>query len=238
MKIHDPVQNLYTKRATLYEQLFIHFLGWGRELETFFQQSNYIRPNMKMLDAGCGTGIITRVLYRLAREKGYEGINFHAFDLTQNMLDIFQQWIAENGANSIEIKQADVLAIESLPPHWKDYDLIVSSTMLEYIPKDKVLHALSNLKQLVKRDGILLVFVTKRNIMTRLLAGGWWKTNIYEESEIQRFFENAGFAEITFTPGATMSGTIGSSVLTNFWLEEKEAIFAFASIAPIERLWA
>jgi 2-polyprenyl-3-methyl-5-hydroxy-6-metoxy-1,4-benzoquinol methylase len=198
MKANHPVQNLYTKRASLYEQLFIHFLGWGRELETFFQRSNYIRPDMKMLDAGCGTGIITRVIYQLAREKSYEGINFHAFDLTRNMLGIFQQWITENGANSIEIEQADVLEIESLPPHWKDYDLIVSSTMLEYIPKDKVLRALTNLKQLVKSDGILLVFVTKRNIITRLLAGGWWKTNIYEVSEIQTFFRDAGFTEITF----------------------------------------
>ena len=198
MKAHNQVQNLYTKRASLYERLFIRFLGWGKELGTFFQGSNYTHPNIKVFDAGCGTGIITRIQYQLAHEKGYAGIQFYAFDLTQSMLDIFQQWIAEVGAANLEIKQADVLEIATLPAHWKDFDLIVSSTMLEYIPKDKVHIALGNLKQLLKDDGKLLVFLTKRNLITRLLAGVWWKTNTFEEAEIQVFFHNAGFNQIAF----------------------------------------
>jgi ubiquinone/menaquinone biosynthesis C-methylase UbiE len=198
MKPENWVQRFYAKRASVYERLFVDFLGWGRELEFFFRRSDYIQPNFKVLDAGCGTGVVTRILYRLAREQGFEGITFHAFDLTQNMLDIFQQWIVAHGANNIELKQADVLETKLFPSNWKDYDFIVSSTMLEYLPKDKIKDALVNLNQLLRKGGTFLVFLTKRNILTRWFAEKWWKTNLYDQSEVQTLFLKAGFDEIAY----------------------------------------
>lgn len=198
MKTQNKVQKLYEERASLYQRLFVDFLGWGRELEAFFQRSEYLHPNSIILDAGCGTGIITRVLFQLARENGYAGITFHAFDLTQNMLKIFQEWIAGQEAHNIELQQADVLKIEVLPSHWKEYDLIVSSTMLEYLPKPKLRAAVSNLEKLLAKNGTLLIFMTRRNLITRLLAGAWWKANLYNESQIKALFHDVGFDEIEF----------------------------------------
>jgi 2-polyprenyl-3-methyl-5-hydroxy-6-metoxy-1,4-benzoquinol methylase len=198
MMTKNPIQKLYADRASSYQRLFVDFLGWGRELETFFRSADYLHPHSKILDAGCGTGIITRILYKLARDKGHGELKFHAFDLTQNMLEIFQQWIAEQAAENIEVQQADVLEIDSLPSHWKGYDLIITSTMLEYLPKDKVRSALYNLKELLGSKGTLLVIMTKRNFITRWLAEKSWKTNLYKESEIQTFFEDAGFDKIEF----------------------------------------
>ncbi len=198
MKTNHPIQKLYTNRGALYQRLFVDFLGWGRELEAFLGRSGYLHPNSKILDAGCGTGIITRILYQLAQEKGYAGIQFHAFDLTQNMLEIFQQWITEQGASHIELVQADVLETKVLPSHWKEYDLIVSSTMLEYLPKNQVKDALTSLKQLLGNGGILLILITRRNLITRWLAGKWWKTNTYEEGEIQTLLQDVGFEKIKF----------------------------------------
>lgn len=198
MGTNDSIRKLYTDRAALYQRLFVDFLGWGRELETFFRRANYLRPNLKILDAGCGTGIITRVLYQLAQEKGYAGIQFHAFDLTQTMLEIFRQWITVQGANHIELVQADVLEPVGFPSHWKEYDLIVSSTMLEYLPQNQVKDALTNLKQLLGNSGIILIFMTRRNRLTRWLAGKWWKTNTYAERDIQARLQDVGFDEIKF----------------------------------------
>jgi len=198
MSSENWVQKFYAKRASLYERLFVDFLGWGRELETFFRRSGYIQPDFKILDAGCGTGIVTRILYRLAQERGFEGVRFHAFDLTQNMLDIFQQWIATHGADNIELKQADVLEAHAFPSSWREYDLIVSSTMLEYLPEDKIMDALINLERLLSNNGIFLAFLTKRNTLTQWLAEKWWRTNLFEESETQLRFYKAGFANIKF----------------------------------------
>lgn len=191
-----PVQKLYTERASLYDRLFVDFLGWGKELHRFFRVSDYLRPGDKILDAGCGTGVITRALYQLALEQGYQGMQFHAFDLTQNMLDVFQEWIAAQEAADIELRQADVLELEALPSHWDQYDMVVSSTMLEYLPADKVEQALKNLQQLLKSGGTLLLFVTRRNLITRLLAEKWWKTTVYEESEIRSRLGRLGFTGI------------------------------------------
>ena len=198
MKNNDKVEELYTEKASLSDRFFIGFLGWGKELESFFRKTNYLRQNMKVLDAGCGTGIITKTLYLLAKEKSYEYIEFHAFDLTANMLEIFKQWVKKQDANTIELAQADVLKIEALPQHWKEHDLIVTSTMLEYLPKPEVKNALINLKHLLKNDGSLLVFITSRNFITRWLAGKWWKANLYTKSEAQKMFQDASFGEVTF----------------------------------------
>jgi cyclopropane fatty-acyl-phospholipid synthase-like methyltransferase len=198
MNTHDPVRKLYTDRGALYQRLFVDFLGWDRELETFFRKAPYLRPGLKMLDAGCGTGVITQVLYRLAQEQGFAGIQFHAFDLTQRMLEIFSQWIAAQGATQIELAQADVLETVQLPAHWQGYDLVVSSTMLEYLPTHQVTNALTSLKQLLNLDGLLLIFMTRRNRLTRWLAGRWWKTKTYTERDIQTFLQDAGFDEVKF----------------------------------------
>lgn len=196
MKASNSVQKLYAERASFYDRLFVNFLGWGKELQRFFQNSNYLHPDARILDAGCGTGIITRILYQLARDKGYQTVQFHAFDLTQNMLDVFQEWITEHEATNVELRQADVLELEALPSNWNEYDMIVSSTMLEYLPTEKVPQALRNLKQLLKPEGLLLLFVTRRNLITRLLAEKWWKTKVYEESEIRSILRGLGFSEI------------------------------------------
>lgn len=200
MKDSSPVQNLYSKRASFYDRLFVDVLGWGQELRRYFSRASYLHPGVKVLDAGCGTGVITRVLYDLAAEQGYEDIRFHAFDLTQGMLDVFQQWVAERGASNIELRQADALDPESLPADWRDYDLVVSSTMLEYLPGDKAAAAVDHLRQRLKPGGTLLLFVTRRTWLTRLLAEKWWKTRVFDESEIHTLLRNLGFDTIASRP--------------------------------------
>jgi ubiquinone/menaquinone biosynthesis C-methylase UbiE len=130
---------LYTQKAKLYQFFFVDFLKWGKVLETFFQEKAYLRSGMKILDAGCGTGIVTKVLYGLARRKGFDGITFHGFDLTPAMLELFQQWMQKEGVQDIQLQQANVLDLENkLPENWIGYDLIVSSAMLGYIPEEKL----------------------------------------------------------------------------------------------------
>ena len=193
------IEKLYTKKASFYHKFFIDILGCGKGIKKFFENYNYLKPNTKILDAGCGTGILTRILTEIAKKKKLDGIKYYGFDLTQAMLDLFKQWISKGNDKNISLKKADVLLLdEQLPKDWQNYDLIVSSAMLEYIPKDKIRQAIRNLGNLLKDDGTILIFITKKNLLMRLLIKMWWKANMYEKDEIKEVLLDAGFKQVIF----------------------------------------
>ena len=198
MKAGDDTEKLYNNKASFYQKVFIGFLNWGKELDKFFRKNEYLKANMKILDAGCGTGVVTKTLYQIANQKGYTGIRFYGFDLSENMLKIFQQWITLVNADNIELAKANVLDAESLPIGWNSFDLIVSSTMLEYLPRDKVKDALYTMRKMLKPEGKMVVIITKRNLLTALIAGKWWKANLYKKAEIKQAFNDAGLEKIEF----------------------------------------
>ena len=50
---------------------------------------------------------------------------------------------------------------------WTDYDLIVSASMLEYVPRKRLAEALAALRGRLTDQGRLILFITKRNWLTR-----------------------------------------------------------------------
>jgi cyclopropane fatty-acyl-phospholipid synthase-like methyltransferase len=115
------------------------------------------------------------------------------------MLALFGQWVTKADARNIYMQQADILDLESqLPQGWDGYDFIVSSAMLEYIPKNKVGQALGNLRRLLSEKGNLLVFVTKRTWIAEWTGGKWWKTNLFDPDELETYLHQAGFNTVEF----------------------------------------
>jgi 2-polyprenyl-3-methyl-5-hydroxy-6-metoxy-1,4-benzoquinol methylase len=188
------VEQLYSEKASLYHHLFIDFLRYGAGLKAILRRANYLRPGLRVLDAGCGTGILTRNMVEIARARGLEGITFQGFDLTRAMLDLFREWMARTGTTAIELRQANVLEPTQLPEDWKDYGLIVSSAMLEHLPKERLKDALAHLGSRLAPDGTLLVVITRKNLLMKFLIEAWWKANMYERDEVAGFFEEAGLA--------------------------------------------
>lgn len=83
--------------------------------------------------------------------------------LLSRHLDLFGEWTHQEGVQNIRMQQADALDLDrQLPPEWAGYDLIVSSAMLEYIPKDRLGLVLDQLKRRLNVTGRLLLFVTRR----------------------------------------------------------------------------
>ncbi len=151
-----------------------------------------------MLDAGCGTGAVTLGLREALARQALRPGALHAFDLTPAMLTRFRQAIPAMAGFDVETQQADVLRLETLPESWTGYDLIVTASMLEYIPRDQLPLALGALRTRLHRDGYLLAFVTKRNWLMHVLVGRWWRSNLYSRRELAEAFEQAGFTEISF----------------------------------------
>jgi cyclopropane fatty-acyl-phospholipid synthase-like methyltransferase len=88
----------------------------------------------------------------------------------------------------------------TLPPAWRDYDLVVSASMLEYVPRQRFVAALGALRARLRPGGTFVLFMTRRNLLTRLMIGRWWQSNLYTAIELRQALRQAGFQNVRF-PG-------------------------------------
>ena len=192
------VLQLFTARHGTYDR-FIASVRYPQGLRSFFQQSPLLRSGIRVLDAGCGTGVVTIALQEACMRRAIWPAALHGFDLTPAMLDRFRRKLEERGTELVSTTLADVLQLEeNLPGEWTSYDLIVSGSMLEYVPRHRLPEALSALRHRLAGDGRLLVFMTKRNWLTRPLVGWWWQSNTYNREELLTVFQKAGFSQVEF----------------------------------------
>lgn len=199
----DP-RRLFTERPDSYVR-FIRFVRYPQGLRAFFCASELLRPGLRVLDAGCGTGVVTLALREALVRRGLSPALLHAFDLTPAMLDRFRETLRRRAIGDVTLVQANVLSLESLPDAWAGYDLIVSASMLEYVPRDRLVDALRGLRARLNEGGSLVLFMTRRNPFTQLLIGRWWQSNLYDAGELRDAFGRAGFSTASlrsFPPSA------------------------------------
>jgi SAM-dependent methyltransferase len=192
-------RRLFTERPDTYAR-FIRWVRYPQGLRAFWSRSPLLRPGLRILEAGCGTGALTLALYAALTRRRIPLAAFDAFDLTPAMLDRLRRALAERAITDVTLVQADVLRLDALPAGWRDYDLVVSASMLEYVPRAALITALAGLRARLRPGGTLVLFITRRNPLTRLMIGRWWQSNLYTRGELVEAFERAGFERIRF-PG-------------------------------------
>lgn len=192
------IQTLYTERLSAYEA-FISFFRSRAAIRALLERTGLLRPKLRVLDAGAGFGTATFALLDALRAQDIDAQAIDAFDLTPAMLDRFQAQLDSRGITLVRHKQANVLELEpQLSSTWRDYDLIISASMLEYVPKESLPHALSALGARLAPDGRLLVVITRKNWITKILIEWWWHAARYSCKELREAFATAGFSELAF----------------------------------------
>lgn len=184
-------KELYSKRHYFYDAM-IAILGHKRSLKNFFSKGNYLKPKQKILDAGCGSGAITKALIEIAGREHINGIDFYGFDLTPAILGSFIRW-SEKSHKKIKLLKADVLSLQTeLPSDWDSFDLIVSAGMLEYVPKSSLGEALTNLGRLLKPNGKIVIFICRNTPINKIFMESLWKAQTYSLDELKENFRQAG----------------------------------------------
>jgi SAM-dependent methyltransferase len=196
MNAMNEIMDLFNTRAAHYDR-FIAVARYSAGLESVFRTSEAVKKDMRILDAGCGTGAVTFALLRALHSRGLAYTLLDAFDLNETMLQRFQRAITEKNVLKVTSCKANVLHLEQLPPTWSGYDLIVSSGMLEYLDHQDFERALKGLREHLSTNGTLIVFVSRDNWIMRWLIKKWWRSHLYTAGELRACFSGAGYREIT-----------------------------------------
>ena len=92
-KLMNPTSNpvrLYTDRSRDYVR-FVRFVRYPQGIRAYFLGSPRLRSGLRVLDAGCGTGIVTTALREALVIRGFNPGPLQGFDLTPAMLERFRQ---------------------------------------------------------------------------------------------------------------------------------------------------
>jgi ubiquinone/menaquinone biosynthesis C-methylase UbiE len=125
-------------------------LGWIQELD--------LRPNARILEVGCGAGLITVALAR-------NGYTVDALDSTPAMLQMTRNDAADQGVQDrIRIHAADVHA---LPFEAHTFDLVIAIGVIPWLHSERV--ALQEMQRVLKPGGYLLVTADNNARLNRML---------------------------------------------------------------------
>ena len=193
------VQRLYTKKLTTYRR-FISFFRSREALRTLLERSGLLRPSLRILDAGAGFGTATFAVLDALRRQNIEPETIDGFDLTRAMLARFQAELDSRGIIGVHLTQANVLELDQqLPSSWGNYDLILSASMLEYVATRDLSKALSALGARLAPQGTLLVVITRKNWITKILIEWWWQAARYSRRELRETFAATGLRDLIFS---------------------------------------
>jgi ubiquinone/menaquinone biosynthesis C-methylase UbiE len=158
-KHHASAGSLYDRIAKLYNITF-KFNGYGRSLELYLRDHPLpITAGARILDAGCGTGLLTLALLKVIDLP----VHIAAVDLSAQSLATAKEAVAEETRREVGFTQANVLA---LPFADSSFDLIVTSGVLEYVSlKD----GLGELARVLAPGGHLLHLPVRPSLASRFL---------------------------------------------------------------------
>jgi len=139
----------YYDRIARFYGLTFKVNGYGRSLDQYFRHHPLpVYRGAKILDAGCGTGLLTHALLRSIRFP----VSITALDLSSTSVAAARKalYYSSGRKRDVTFTQGNLL---SLPFADESLDLVVTAGALEYVP---LADGLTELARVIKPEGHLL----------------------------------------------------------------------------------
>jgi ubiquinone/menaquinone biosynthesis C-methylase UbiE len=120
-------------RIARYYNLTFKVNGYGRALDQYFANHPLpLTPGAKILDAGCGTGLLTLAVLRSLSVSA----KVTAIDLSASSIGTARKAVAESNGRrrQVQFAQSNIL---SLPFADNSFEVVVTSGVLEYVPLEE-----------------------------------------------------------------------------------------------------
>lgn len=153
--------SFYDRIAAVYDLTF-KLNGYGRSLDQYLSQYPLpISRGARVLDAGCGTGLLTLALLRSARFP----LKITALDLSATSIVAAGKAVdqSEGRTRDVSFAQGNVL---SLPFADSTFDLVVTSGALEYVPLEE---GINELARVIAPGGHLLHLPCRPSLASTVL---------------------------------------------------------------------
>jgi 2-polyprenyl-3-methyl-5-hydroxy-6-metoxy-1,4-benzoquinol methylase len=146
-----------------------------------------LTQKMSALEYGCGTGLLS---FALQPDLG----QITLADTSQGMLDVLAEKIVASGVTNMRPARLD-LSIDPMPA--KHFDLTYSLMTLHHIPDTK--NILNKFHAMLEPSGILCIADLDKEDGTFHTDGTTDVHLGFERDELQRWVEDAGFADVKFS---------------------------------------
>jgi ubiquinone/menaquinone biosynthesis C-methylase UbiE len=137
-------QNIY-KRSERGINFYNHFMMQRQETIIHLLNRHMGNQQLKVLDAGCGPGVIIDALIN-------HGHHVVGIDITSDMVKEANRTIQKYSSNGSACLLAD---IEALPFKNSSFDVVICSGVLQYLPTDQL--STREMSRLIKNNGLLIV---------------------------------------------------------------------------------
>ena len=177
--------SIYDRFTNLYDLMF-RVNGYGRSVERYLRENPLpLAPGARVLDAGCGTGLLTLAFLRAHRRPA----SVASIDLSLRSLQTARRAAEKQEGRAarrrVAFAQANALA---LPFADETFDLVMTSGVLEYLPLREGLQEMAR----VLAPGGLLFFVPVRPSPLTLLLEVMFRFKAHPPAEVdagtRRFF--------------------------------------------------
>ncbi|MDT7687835.1 MAG: hypothetical protein QOE46_594 [Acidobacteriota bacterium] len=158
----DSPVSIYDRFTNLYDLMF-RVNGYGRSVERYLRENPLPLPaGARVLDAGCGTGLLTLALLRVLKRPAA----ISSIDLSLRSLQIARRAVEKQRPatrHKVTFARANAL---SLPFADDAFDFVMTSGVLEYLP---LREGLGELARVLAPGGYLFFVPVRPSPATKLL---------------------------------------------------------------------